>query len=198
MKDCEFTQLFYITHLDNLESILEKGILSHARAQRLPHKKIDMWEVQERRKTKRVPQGKMLHEYANLYFSARNPMLYKRKGEHNDICVLRVKKEVLNISGVVITTGNAASEYVAFYPPETGIEKLNRAWIFAKDWTDPNPKVEAQKRVAKCAEVLIPDCVTPSLIFGAYVLTKECQMELAKKFTGLFIEQNPIIFFKND
>ena len=86
MKLAEVKELYYITHIENLDSIIERGILSHSRAQSISHKKIDMTEVQERRRTKCIPGGGPLHEYANLYFSGRNPMLYKRKDEHKDIC----------------------------------------------------------------------------------------------------------------
>jgi len=198
MEYTEFEQLFYITHIHNLESILEKGILSHSQAKSIPHMRIDMIEVQDRRKTKYVPNGGMLHDYANLLFSARGPMLYKRKDEHKDICVLRIKKEVLDIHGVVITTGNAASEYVAFYPPAIGIKKLDRGKIFAKDWTDPDEIIAAKKRVAKCAEVLVPHYVPPSLIIGAYVSSKEGEVELTRQFPNLKIELNLRVFFKND
>jgi hypothetical protein len=191
----KFSQLFYITHLDNLNSIVEKGILSHSRAQELSHKRIDMQEVQELRKSKQVPGGRMLHHYANLYFSARNPMMYKRKDEHKELCVLRVKKEVLDIPGVVVTSGNAASEYISFHPPKEGIAKLDGSAVFAINWTDEDAIVANRKRVAKCAEVLIPDCVPPALIFGAYVSCTDNVVELTKKFPNLNIEPKPVIFF---
>jgi hypothetical protein len=196
MKIDEVGQLFYLTHIENLDSIMERGILSHSKAQSLPHKRIDMFEVQERRRTKSIPGGRLLHEYANLYFSARNPMLYKRKDEHKDICVLRISIEVLKIPGVVLATGNAASDYISFYPPESGIERLDRKLVFAKNWTDVDPIIQARKSVAKCAEVLVPDFVPSSLIFGIYVLCEETEIELASTYPGLQIEQNPIIFFQ--
>jgi hypothetical protein len=195
MKLTDFQQLLYLTHIDNFESIIEKGILSHSKAQNIMHKRIDMPEVQQRRRPKRIPGGKMLHDYANLYFSARNPMLYKRKDEHKDICVLRIKKEVMNISGVVVTTGNAASEYTSFYQAETGIEQLDRKLVFAKDWTDEDEIIAAKKKTIKCAEVLVPDYVPPSLIFGAYVSCQENMEKLANRFPDLLIEVNQILFF---
>jgi len=195
MKLDEVEQLFYLTHIDNLDSIMKKGILSHSKVQNMPHKRIDMFEIQERRRIKRVSGGEKLHDYANLYFSARNPMLYKRKDEHKDICVLRISKEVLKISGVVVTTGNAASDYTSFNPPESGIEKLDRKLIFAKKWTDDDPIVGCKKRTAKCAEILVPHYVPSSLIFGAYVSCKENQETLAKAYPSLQIELNLVVFF---
>jgi ssDNA thymidine ADP-ribosyltransferase DarT-like protein len=196
MKLDEVKQLFYITHIENLGSILERGILSHSRVQDLPHKRIDMPEVQERRRTKRISGGTLLHDYANLYFSGRNPMLFKRKDEHKEICVLRISLEVLKIPGVVVATGNAASDYTSFYPPESGIEKLDRKLVYARKWTDDDPIIRARKSVAKCAEVLVPDLVPPSLIFGVYVSSQETEQKLARSYPGLQIEQNLIIFFQ--
>jgi ssDNA thymidine ADP-ribosyltransferase DarT-like protein len=196
MKLDDVKQLFYLTHMENLNSIMERGILSHSKAKSVPHKRIDMFEVQERRRGKRISGGGLLHDYANLYFSARNPMLYKRKDEHKDICVLRINREVLNIPGVVVATGNAASEYTSFYPPESGIERLDRKLVFAKKWTDVNPIMQAKKSVAKCAEVLVPDFVSPKLIFGVYVSSKETEVSLASIYPNLQIEQNQIISFQ--
>lgn len=195
MKFEELEQLLYITHIDNLGSILEQGILSHSKVVNVPHKRIDMLAVQERRRAKRVFGGGRLHDYANLYFSARNPMLFKRKDEHKDLCVLRVNKEVLKIPGVVVTTCNAASDYTSFNSAESGIEKLDRKMIFAKNWTDDDPILSRKKRAAKCAEVLVPHRVPPSLIFGAYVSCKENQDNLAKRYPSLAINLNPTVFF---
>lgn len=103
--------------LVNILSVLEHGILSYERAAKLKHHSVAMHEVQDRRDKKQVPHGLKLHQYANLYFHAGNPMLYKRKDDAENICVLRISTEVLQIEGVVITDCNAASQYVRFYHP---------------------------------------------------------------------------------
>jgi hypothetical protein len=71
------------------------GILSHEQAGRLPHHSVAMQPVQDRRDQKHVPGGVKLHQYANLYFHARNPMLHKRLSEVDGLSVLRVSTEVL-------------------------------------------------------------------------------------------------------
>ncbi len=76
MRKEELDELHYITLIDNVASILTKGILSHRLAEKVPHGSVAMQEVQDRRRNKKVPGGRMLHEYVNTYFSARNPMLY--------------------------------------------------------------------------------------------------------------------------
>ena len=71
-------ELYYITHIDNLRSILEKGILSHERIEQLElgYTSVYSEEVVSICKNKLTPAGKSLWHYANLYFQPRNPMMY--------------------------------------------------------------------------------------------------------------------------
>lgn len=68
-----------------------------------------MQEVQERRTIKIVPgsDNHTLHDYANVYICAKNPMLFKRKDAHAEICVLRMNTAILDGKGVIITDRNA-------------------------------------------------------------------------------------------
>src|SRR6267154_5854241 len=91
-----------IMPLENIPSVLKLGILSNERAAKLEHRSAAMEDVQGKRELKHVPGGLKLHQYANLYFHARNPMLHKRRGEANGLCVLRVSTDVLTLNGTVI------------------------------------------------------------------------------------------------
>jgi len=195
MKISDISELHYLTHIENLDSIVEKGILSHVLAKDVPHQKIDMPEVQKKREGKTIPGGRQLHEYANLYFSARNPMLYKRKDMHKELCVLRISVEVLGIPGAVIATGNAASNYVAFYPPHKGIDYLDKELVFAEYWTDQDRINEDRKRVAKCAEVLVPDRVPTKMILGVYVSCNEAKEKVKSLVPHLCVDFNHKLFF---
>jgi len=68
-----------------------------------------------------VPNGRALHEYANLYICPRNPMLLKKSDIHERICVLQVSVDVLDIPNVIVTDSNAASKYVSFRPAPGGV-----------------------------------------------------------------------------
>jgi hypothetical protein len=145
---------------------MANGLLSYEQATRLQHASVAMQPVQDRRDHKRVPQGLRLHQYANLYFHARNPMLFKRFAEAPHLCVLQVSTEVLALEGTVITDCNAASDWVRFLHP--------RQWalvdfddVFAADWRHPgNPPRYYQHKSRKCAEVLVPHRISPHLIIG--------------------------------
>src|SRR5437016_8033390 len=107
-----------ITPIGNIPSILQHGILSHAWASKLPHLSVALQAVQDKRDVKRVPGGLALHEYANVYFHARNPMMSRRRDEAHRLCILRISTDILNISGAVITDQNAVSKYVRFSAPD--------------------------------------------------------------------------------
>jgi len=86
----ELEELHFITAIDNVLSILEHGILCYQQAINVQHTSIAMNVVQQRRDDKIIPNAGSLHSFANLYFHARNPMMYVRKALHEDICVLRM------------------------------------------------------------------------------------------------------------
>src|SRR2546423_7579902 len=109
MNRSDITELHYITAIANVTSILQHGILSNTLAIELAHDSVAMPEIQERRRNKHIPGARMLHEYANLYFDAHNPMLSKCRQRNNEICVLRVDPAVLDTAGVIVTDRNAAS-----------------------------------------------------------------------------------------
>ena len=177
MQRSELEELHYITHLDNVLSMATRGILSHQRSRQVQHTSVAMAEIQETRSAKRVPGGKRLHDYVNLYLSARNPMLYKRRDKHADLCVLRVSTDVLDFPGVVVTDGNAASEYTRFAAAPDGLKHVNREQTFAEWWTSPDPIEKWERTRRKCAEVLVPDRIATDLILGAYV---SCQISLGR------------------
>lgn len=130
--DARVTELHCIMPIANLGSVMAHGVLSYERAARLPHQSVAMQPVQDRRDQKQVPGGLKLHQYANLYFHARNPMLFKRLSEAGTLCILRVSTAVLALAGTVISDQNAASDYVRFYHPSQ-CQGLDFDEIFALD-----------------------------------------------------------------
>lgn len=70
--------LFNINDLRNLKSIFQHGILSKNEKLIRDISSTDLSnpDVQKRRDDKRIPNHGMLHDYANLYFNPRNPMMY--------------------------------------------------------------------------------------------------------------------------
>jgi hypothetical protein len=175
---------------------MENGILSHRRAKQLQHISVAMAEIQDIRAKKVVPGGLPLHEYANLYLCARNPMLYKRKDLHARLCVLRVSTNVLDLPGVVIADGNAASEYTGFWPSPAGLVKVDKDLVCVEFWTDSDQIVEWQKKRVKCTEVLVPDRVEPHFILGAYVSCEEARRTFKTVEPRLSVTIDAHLFFQ--
>ena len=192
----DLSELHYITDISNVPSIMANGILSHNLAKKLPHKSVAMVEIQERRDRKRVPRGKLLHDYVNLYFHARNPMLYKRKDLHTKLCVLSIDKAILNLQNIVITDRNASCNFAKFAPSPSGLSGVNTSLVFAEFWTDQNPIIKDYKKSVKCAEVLVPNKVDVCYIIGAYVSCSEAKFELEKITPNLNVTINSHLFFK--
>jgi len=169
MNRCDVEELHFITYIENVPSILKRGILSHNISRNINFHDISESGVQELRAKKKIPgTNRSLHDYANLYFDAHNPMLSARRSENDKICVLRIKNIVLNIDGVIITDKNAARE-CWFKTVDEGLPLLNKDEIYASFWIYDNPIKQDKHKGIKCAEVLFPDCVHPDYIIGAYV-----------------------------
>jgi len=68
---------YYITHIDNLSSVLDKGILSHKRIveDKIPFTPIYDAEIVARRKNIKTPDNRNLWDFVNLYFQPRNAMM---------------------------------------------------------------------------------------------------------------------------
>jgi hypothetical protein len=197
MNRSDMKELYFITPIANVSSIMQHGMLSHNLSMRLPHRSVAMQKIQDRRIDKKIPgTNKKLHEYANLYFDAHNPMLSKRRDQNNIICVLRINSEVIDLPGVIIADRNASSDYVRFYPPEEGLTAIDKNRLFAKYWTHPeNEYDEWAHKSIKCAEVLVPSKVEPRYILGAYVANQTALDAIKKLRTDLTVCIKSDIFF---
>ena len=139
MRTLDFRLLYYITHVKNLPSILDKGILAHAKIEELgvPSTPIYNQEIVNNRKEKFTPNRKSLWDYADLYFQPRNPMMYRivHEKEKEDLVVVGVRKRVLQEQDVVITDGNAANDPTLFYSQSEGLAVLyKQRRVIQSDW----------------------------------------------------------------
>ena len=171
MRRDELEELHYITPIANMGSIDRLGILSHKRVEKIQHTTVAMAEIQELRAHKNIPSGRPLHDFVNLYLHARNPMMYKRRAQHAELCVIRVSVDVLDLPGVIVTDSNAAAQdqYVRFAAAPGGLGIVNRDETFAESWNSPNYFEKCRLRSRKCAEVLVPDQVGRQFLSGVYV-----------------------------
>ncbi len=197
MDRSELRELHYIVPIENLASIAKQGILSHAWAERVEHRSVADPTVQSRRSRRRLPSGRMLHEYANLYLNARNAMLYKRcaEGGSRDLCVLRISQEVLDIPGTYVTSGNAASDWTRVAPGAAGLTVVDRDATFIRYWGTDDSQAAHVARSKTMAEVLVPGCVPPSFVTGAYAGNRQIAKRVLAEWSMLEAVVCPDIFF---
>lgn len=197
MNQTDILELHYITPIMNVASIIKHGILSHKLADNVLHHSVALQEIQDRRKNKLIPGARPLHDYANLYFDAHNPMLSKRRKENQKICVLCINPEVLDLPGVIIADRNSASDWVRFYSVKEGLAAIDKEMIFARYWTHPNnPYAGMEHKSVKCAEVLVPDKIGANHIQKVYVVNQETLLHFEQLNCGLPVSIKGDIFFQ--
>jgi hypothetical protein len=194
MNRAEVKELCYITAIANVPSILEFGLVSHNRAAKLAHQSIAKQGVQDIRAGKIVPGGLRLHDYVNLYFNPRNPMMYYRKDLHQSCCIVRVNSSVLDIAGVIVTDQNAA-RFAAFRPAAEGLALLDREVVFARYWTHADPIEQDRRKAAQCAEILVPHSIDPGYLTGVYVSGGAAEEALRSVGCDLPAQRDPYLFF---
>jgi hypothetical protein len=151
-----------MTYIDNLASIVRYGLLSHNESYRLGLIRTDISDpdVQNIRANLADPFHKRpLHEYVALYFSPRNPMLYRRREIQEDIVILGIEPQVLMEPDTIFTNGNAAAYGTLFYQDPAMLRQLPWDKIRAQNWTT----IPDGKRI-KCSEVLVYPRIDPTRI----------------------------------
>jgi O-acetyl-ADP-ribose deacetylase (regulator of RNase III) len=162
---------YYITHIDNIHSILLYGILSHRQVEKrsFPITRIYDPEIVANREDRNTPDGKSLWEYANVYFQPRNPMLYKviSETDKKNIAIIGISPQILDIDNSFISLGNAASTLSPILDIEKGLEQITGEYwpIINNDWW----KTEDGTKRKIMAECLIPDFIPPAQIHSIYV-----------------------------
>ncbi len=173
-KKAEIKSLYYITHVENLRSIFAHGILSHRVVEErgVKYRAIYDAEIVGHRKLKQTPDGRSLWEFANVYFQARNPMLYRvvHEKERREIVVLGLQPRVLEMPGAYLTDGNAANNATTFFDYQNGVEAVAGIWsTISGEWWN---SVDGSKRkiMAGC---LVPGEIPPDLVHSVYVTSHE-------------------------
>ena len=192
--------LYNINNLKNLNSIFYHGILSHnlMKEKQIAHCDISNQSVQDIRDNKIIPGGKKLHDYANLYIDARNPMMYTEvcNRDIDKLCVICVDKRVLDLEDTIVTDQNAATNFASFMTPDEGVKLLNFDAIRARYWTNLNPLIQKRLRQIKCAEVLVLNRIPVEYLIKIKVATKIAYNEVCSYNLNVPVEIDLDIFFK--
>ena len=191
--------LYYITHKDNLKSILKRGILSRTHSNifskilRIGSTPIHSEDIVQIRQSKHF-RNKTLWNYVNLYFQARNPMLYRviNKFGVENIIVLEINSSIIQSPDAGITDGNAASQNTEFFEDvDKGLQALDSSLFEKSFWTDLK---DGKRRVM--AEVLIYEKIPKEKITAIYTANQQMADQIkCEMIGGLNVIPNPQIFF---
>jgi len=152
-------QIFHITHVDNLSSIIERGGLwSDAECVRrgLAHARVGMSHIKERRLNRlevRCHPGTKVGEYVPFYFCPRSIMLYLLyRGNSPELTYKGGEQPILHLAADLLevaewaeenqvrwafTKSNAGTLYTPFYKDLNQLDQINWDAVNAKDFRDP-------------------------------------------------------------
>jgi len=154
--------LFYLTALENLESILRRGILCRDLARQ--HIKKDI-------SSDRVQRGRMgnfpeVHKYVPLYFAPNTPMLYvcasPKRSNKETVVLLKVSNKVTNFDGIRFSDGKTANG-ANLYTDPGDLAKL--------DWkiiNNPYPAYYEDWTHVRSSEIFVPEECHAHYIQGVY------------------------------
>ncbi|MBT6646397.1 MAG: DUF4433 domain-containing protein, partial [Thaumarchaeota archaeon] len=115
--------LYHSSTIENLQSILSTGILSHTLSMEKKPKRISNPDIVKKRGDIILPSGYSLHHYANFYFRASNAMLYgvikyghEKEIITENIIVFEIKVD-FNHDDVFVSDGNCAVGTTALPKP---------------------------------------------------------------------------------
>lgn len=195
----DIQELYYILPVDNFESVLRHGILSHHAVRTINHSDISNASVQGNREklisSPRTHQQKPLHDFANLYIQPYNSMLLVVQGSSytetpisaENLCLLRISKTLLNDrkDQAILTNQNAACSSAKFFKPEdyrlspTSTKALKSRCLKGDDnyWLEPDDFKEIKPK--RQAEALFPDRVPADYINGVFVSNENTKNRIA-------------------
>ena len=156
-------RLYHMTHVANVPSILEKGLMSHRTAP--AYCDISNVTVNGLRAAIVTVHGRSLHDYVPLYFNPRNAMLYQKQKEYRqDIVIVEISKSVCHEGGVLFSEGNAASSESRIVDTLAATSAFNWPRIVKEDWREGRILNLTTKRL------MMSECLVPNQIAAARII----------------------------
>lgn len=176
---------YHFTHVDNIESIVQNGLLSTNEKNKEDIEHVDLANetIQQRRSNMAVacqPYG-TVHDYVPFYFTAPNPMLLSVLNRKNIdqpfVVYIAISIDKIIEDNVVFTDASANTIIPPnFYSNAGDLDNLNWSLIDSKKW---NEKSSGDLH-ARMAEVLVYQRVPIDWIESYVVYNEMCRDEITK------------------
>jgi ssDNA thymidine ADP-ribosyltransferase, DarT len=185
------TDIFHITCVSNLTSILSKGGL-YAKNQHqqkdINYIDIAYQSIQDRRANTQVPCGARgnLHDYVPFYFAPRSPMLYAIHGgnvnnyPHGQESIIHLVSNVQNIQQAscrfVFTDGHGTVRLTQFFDELNDLDKIDWDVMKAKFWNNVDEDMDRSRR--RQAEFLVHQSLSWNLVTHIGVINDEMKIHV--------------------
>ena len=158
-------KIWHFTDLSNIQSIIDNnGLLAFSEARKktiaIPTPGGNQWSHD-------ADKFKGVDQYVHLAFIDDHPMLYVAKKDQRikDPIWLKISTVILAHPDVRYTLDVSNKEGVPLLNAQQAIEKLDFEVLFTyTDWKDPH--IQARRKIALKAEILIPNQVAIGMILG--------------------------------
>lgn len=145
LKSYGVTALWHMTHLNNLESILDKGIFcKNSMQSQAAYRDISDPDVQSRR-------GEA-HNYVPFYLANNTAMLYNVASADCKVIMLQVRTEAADCEGVRFSDGNVAANATRIFDDPARLSELDWNMVQAS-----HRAMYGEWKRKRMAEVLIPN-----------------------------------------
>jgi hypothetical protein len=197
IRNLPHSGFYHMTHYDNLDSVLNHGLISHNQAVLNNLIKVDISNplIQKNRNRNEAVFGRNIQDYVPLYINPQNPMMVseKVKSYSSSIILLEVIPHILvQMEETLFSDGNAAQLQTNFFHNQDEMENVNWQLLQEGKWV----RGTDSHRVM-CSEVLIPDKIEVfylnKIILKDNILLKKV-MELFPNHKGINIEINSNYF----
>lgn len=185
------TRIFHITHVSNLNGIINRGGLACDRqAQALDHTCIGYGHIKARRMVRPVQcgPGGTLGDYVPFYFAPRSPMLFTISrgnvpgytGGQTQIVHLVSSAEAVHKAGLtfVFTEGHAVISISKFFTNLADLKKVDWKIMAARYWHDTDTDGDRKRR--REAEFLVQNQLPWNLIQNIGVYDKNIEARVTQ------------------
>lgn len=185
----------HMTHIDNLSSILDNGLISHNN----PYCKRDISNqgVNARRERIEPIYSKKIHDYVPFYMNIRNPMLYVvQKQQGDDIVILGYSPDILFEKNILFTDRNAATNAVRF--TDNSFELGDKNFInMDRVFNIYGETLDKELKHIMQAEILVPEKVEVFLS-KIYVQNEAKKNFIENEYKSLLKERNITVVVDED
>lgn len=181
MRIKEQSILYHLTHIDNLESIMENGLLSRNDVNNLSHSFVDVAdsEILEKRNQNKLDDYVLFHFYPN---SAFDTAVKEEYGAENFVYIA-IYRNFAKDNGFKIIPRHPLHGEFELYDYEEGFEEID--WeLFETKMEDIPADEKVEAKLTKMAECISIETVSPDDFFCIYAHTSKID-ELKKKYSSV-------------